>query len=72
MRNFWNKFWTSFWNEIKEKQNFRNLIEFLITIVLFDVINSIVFDGKDISYTTMIAGAALFVAISTRRRLDNQ
>ena len=72
MRNFWNNFWTSFWNEIKEKQNSRNLIEFLITIVLFAVINSIVFDGKDISYTTMIAAAALFVAISTRRRLDNQ
>lgn len=72
MRNFWNNFWIGFRSEIAEKQNIRNLIEFLITIVLFDVINSIVFDGKDISYTTMIAGAALFVAISTRRRLDNQ
>ena len=72
MRKFWNKFWIGFRSEIAEKQNIRNLIEFLITIVLFDVINSIVFDGKDISYTTMIAGAALFVAISTRRRLDNQ
>ena len=72
MRNFWNKFWIGFRSEIAEKQNIRNLIEFLITIVLFDVINSIVFDGKDISYTTMIAGCALYLAISTRRRLDNQ
>ena len=72
MRNFWNKFWIGFRSEIAENQNIRNLIEFLITIVLFDVINSIVFDGKDISYTTMIAGCALYLAISTRRRLDNQ
>jgi hypothetical protein len=72
MRNFWNKVWTSFVDEI-EKQNFiRNSIEFIITIVIFTVINTAVFDGKDITYVSMLAGCALFVAISTRRRLDNQ
>ena len=72
MRNFWNNFWIGLRSEFTEKQNIRNLIEFIITIVLFTLINSIVFDGKDISYTTMIAGCALYLAISTRRRLDNQ
>ena len=72
MRNFWNNFWIGLRSEFTEKQNIRNLIEFIITIVLFTVINSLVFDGKDISYATMIAGCALYLAISTRRRLDNQ
>jgi hypothetical protein len=72
MRNFWNKVWIGFRSEFTEKQNIRNLIEFIITIVLFTVINSIVFDGKDSSYTTMLAGCALYLAISTRRRLDNK
>ena len=72
MRNFWNKFWIGLRSEFTEKQNIRNLIEFIITIVLFTVINSLVFDGKDISYATMIAGCALYLAISTRRRLDNK
>ena len=72
MRNFWNNFWIGLRSEFTEKQNIRNLIEFIITIVLFTVINSLVFDGKDISYATMIAGCALYLAISTRRRLDNK
>ena len=72
MRNFWNNFWIGLRSEFTEKQNIRNIIEFIITIVLFTVINSLVFDGKDISYATMIAGCALYLAISTRRRLDNK
>jgi hypothetical protein len=72
MRNFWNKVWTSFVDEIKKQNFIRNSIEFIITIVLFTAINTIVFDGKDSSYTTMLAGCALYLAISTRRRLDNQ
>ena len=72
MRNFWNKVWTSFVDEIKKQNFIRNSIEFIITIVIFTVINAVVFDGKDSTYVSMLAGCALFVAISTRRRLDNQ
>ena len=72
MRNFWNKFWISFWNEIKKQNFIRNLIEFIITIVIFTAINAVVFDGKDSTYVSMLAGCALYLAISTRRRLDNQ
>jgi hypothetical protein len=72
MRNFWNKVWTSFVDEIKKQNFIRNIIEFIITIVLFTVINAVVFDGKDSTYVSMLAGCALYLAISTRRRLDNQ
>jgi hypothetical protein len=72
MRNFWNKVWTSFVDEIKKQNFIRNSIEFIITIVIFTVINAVVFDGKDSTYVSMLAGCALFIAISTRRRLDNQ
>jgi hypothetical protein len=72
MRNFWNKFWISFWNEIKEQRFIGTVIEFIITIVIFTVINAVVFDGKDISYATMIAGCALCLAINTRRQLYKQ
>jgi hypothetical protein len=72
MRNFWNKVWTSFVDEIKKQNLIRNLIEFIITIVIFTVINAVVFDGKDSSYASMLAGCALYLAISTRRRLDNK
>ena len=72
MRNFWNKVWTSFVDEIKKQNFIRNSIEFIITIVIFTVINAVVFDGKDSTYVSMLAGCALFIAISTRRRLDNK
>lgn len=72
MRNFWNKVWTSFVDEIKKHNFIRNLIEFTITIVIFTAINAVVFDGKDSTYVSMLAGCALYLAISTRRRLDNQ
>ncbi len=72
MRNFWNNFWIGLRSEFTEKQNIRNLIEFIITIVIFTAINTVVFDGKDSTYVSMLAGCALYLAISTRRRLDNQ
>jgi hypothetical protein len=72
MRNFWNKVWTSFVDEIKKQNFIRNTIEFIIAIVLFTVINAVVFDGKDSTYVSMLAGCALFIAISTRRRLDSK
>ena len=68
MRNFWIGFWT----EIKEKQFIWTVIETFITLIVFSFITHLFFNGEDSSYTTMIAGAALFIAISTRRRLDNQ
>jgi hypothetical protein len=72
MRNFWNKVWTSFVDEIKKQNFIRNSIEFIITIVIFTVINAVVFDGKDSTYVSMLAGCALYIAISTRRRLDKK
>jgi ABC-type iron transport system FetAB permease component len=72
MRNFWNNFSNGFWIEINEKQFIWTVIETFITLVVFSFITHLFFNGEDSSYTTMIAGAALFVAISTRRRLDNQ
>jgi ABC-type iron transport system FetAB permease component len=68
MRNFWIGFWT----EIKEKQFIWTVIETFITLVVFSFITHLFFNGEDSSYTTMIAGAALFIAISTRRRLDSK
>jgi ABC-type iron transport system FetAB permease component len=68
MRNFWIGFWT----EIKEKQFIWTVIETFITLLVFIFITHLFFNGEDSSYTTMIAGAALFIAISTRRRLDNK
>jgi ABC-type iron transport system FetAB permease component len=68
MRNFWIGFWT----EIKEKQFIWTVIETFITLVIFSFITHLFFNGEDSSYTAMIAGAALFVAIGTRRRLDNR
>ncbi len=68
MRNFWIGFWT----EIKEKQFIWTVIETFITLLVFSFITHLFFNGDDSSYTTMIAGAALFIAISTRRRLDNK
>ena len=68
MRNFWIGFWT----EIKEKQFIWTVVETFITLVVFSFITHLFFNGEDNAYTTMIAGAALFIAISTRRRLDNQ
>jgi ABC-type iron transport system FetAB permease component len=68
MRNFWIGFWT----EIKEKQFIWTVIETFITLVVFSFITHLFFNGEDSSYATMIAGAALFIAISTRRRLDNK
>ena len=68
MRNFWIGFWT----EIKEKQFIWTVIETFITLVFFSFITHLFFNGEDSSYTTMIAGAALFIAISTRRRLDSK
>ena len=72
MRNFWNKVWASFVDEIKKQNFIRNSIEFIITIVIFTVINAVVFDGKNSTYVSMLAGCALYLAISTRRRLDNK
>lgn len=68
MRNFW----ISFWNEIKEQQFIWTVIEISVTLVFFSFITHLFFNGEDSSYASMIAGAALFVAISSRRRLDNQ
>jgi ABC-type iron transport system FetAB permease component len=68
MRNFWIGFWT----EIKEKQFIWTVIETFITLVVFSFITHLFFNGEDISYATMVAGAALFIAISTRRRLDGR
>jgi ABC-type iron transport system FetAB permease component len=68
MRNFWIGFWT----EIKEKQFIWTVIETFITLLVFSFITHLFFNGEDSSYATMIAGAALFIAISTRRRLDSK
>ena len=65
-------FWIGFWTEIKEKQFIWTVIETFITLVVFSFITHLFFNGEDSSYTTMIAGAALFIAISTRRRLDSK
>jgi hypothetical protein len=72
MRNFWNNFSNGFWTEIKEKQFIWNLLETVIFVLLFSFVNTLVTGGDDASYASMLAGAALFVAISNQRRLDNQ
>lgn len=68
MRNFWN----SFCNEIKERQFIRTLIEWFGFVVVFNLINYFIYDGKASTYASMLAGAALYIAISNRRRLDNR
>ena len=72
MRNFWNKFWTSFWNTIKEQQFIGSVIQTVIWLTIFSFITHLFFNGQDSSYTSMVAGAALFTAISNQRRLDKK
>jgi hypothetical protein len=59
------------WNKIKPYMPW-NLIEFMFFIAVFVVINNWFYDGKDATYTGMIAGAALYIAITNRRNLDNR
>jgi hypothetical protein len=68
MRNFWN----SFCNQIKERQFIQSLVEWFCFIVFFSVVNHLFYNGADSSFATMVAGAALFVAIKNERRLDNK
>lgn len=58
------------WNKIKPYIPW-NVIEFTFFIIWFNVLNEWLFDGKDASYANMIAGAALFIAIQTRRKLGS-
>lgn len=72
MRNFWNKVWTSFCNTIKEQKIIGSAIETVIFLVIFSVITHLFFNGEDSSFSSMVAGAALFTAISNQRRLDKK
>jgi drug/metabolite transporter superfamily protein YnfA len=72
MRNFWNSFWNSFWNTLKEQQFFWTVIETVITLTIFSIITHLFFAGEGSSFAAMVAGGALFIAISSRRRLDNK
>lgn len=60
------------WNKIKNTQFIWNLFETLLFILFFSLVNAVVTGGDDSSYAGMVAGAALFLAISNQRRLDNQ
>ena len=72
MRNFWNNVWTSFGNTIKEQKLIGSVIETLIFLVIFSFVTHLFFNGEDSAYASIVAGAALFTAISNQRRLDNK
>jgi hypothetical protein len=66
------KFWNSFCNQVKEQRLGRTLVGWFCFIVFFSFVNTIFYDGADTSFATMVAGAALFAALNSQRRLDNK
>ena len=49
-----------------------DIVEFGFFIGLFMLANRCLFDSRDISYATMVAGCALYISICNRRQLNNQ
>ena len=60
------------WNKIKPYMPW-NVIEFSFYFLVFSVLSYTIYGPKEADQhaTTMIVGAALFMAIQTRRKLDN-
>lgn len=61
----------NFWIKIKELRFIGAFIETFLLIVFLGIINHLFFDGEFVTYISMIASAALYVAIRSERRLDN-